>query len=126
MPTRYLNFYELFLESSFMKKLGDLYHSLEITDEEKLGYGNIYWRIVRPNQVNDIGALHRDAWFWEIDKTQYLPKYKFKRLKTWISIYTKIGENGLLVIPKSHKINLSWHKREKDGRINLSYQMIIY
>ena len=111
-------FYKWFLKCSFMNKLREIYNIVEITDEEKLGYGNIYWRIVRPKQPNDIGALHRDSWFWEIDKEQYLPSYKFKRIKTWISINTKVGENGLLVVPKSHKIkNLSWHKKEKDGRI---------
>lgn len=119
-PTRVLpeTFHKWFLECSFMNKLREIYNFVEITDEEKLGYGNIYWRIVRPNQSNDIGTLHRDSWFWEIDKEQYLPSYRFKRLKTWISINTKVGENGLLVVPKSHKIkNLPWHKKEKDGRI---------
>ena len=100
-----------------MKKLNKIYDFVEITDEEKLGYGNIYWRIVRPNQPRDIGALHRNSWFWEIDKTQFLPSCKFKRLKVWISIYTKPGESGLLIIPKSHKSkNISWHRKEKDGR----------
>ena len=94
-PKRVLpkSFYQWFVECSFMKKLRNIYEIIEITDEEKLGFGNIYWRIVRPNHQRDVGAFHRDSWFWEIDKKQYLPNYNFKRLKVWISINTEIGKN---------------------------------
>ena len=53
----------------------------------------------------------------EIDKTQYLPKYKFKRLKTWISIYTKLEKMVCLLYLNHTKSKIYLGTREKDGRI---------
>src|SRR3990167_5508336 len=47
----------------------DFYQALEtefgeiiIPDEEKLGWENIYWRLVRPGKT-DFGGLHTENWF---------------------------------------------------------------
>ena len=118
-PERVLpkQFHDFFVGTTYFKKLSEKYDNPIITDEERLGYGNIYWRIVRPNQNQDIGALHQDSWFWDIDRSQYVPTYKFKRIKTWISIVTEPGKNGLIVIPDSQKENAEWATVEKHGRI---------
>ena len=36
-------------------------------EKDFLGWPNFYWRIVRPNKVNDVGPLHRDEWFWKLN-----------------------------------------------------------
>ena len=111
------NFAQWFLSTTYIEKLRKIYGKIIITDEESLGYPNIYWRLVRPNIPRDVGALHRDAWFWEIDKLngKYFPPNK--RIKSWISINVESGKNGLLVIPRSHKEDeIKWELYNKDGK----------
>ena len=57
------DFVEWFLKSNFAKTLEIKYGEYIISDESNLGWPNIYWRLVRPNQKGDIGPLHRDSWF---------------------------------------------------------------
>ena len=111
------DFADWFSESSYISKLRKYFGDIEITDEEGLGYSNIYWRLVRPNIDRDVGSLHRDAWFWEIDILQGKNIPQYTRLKSWISIFVEPNKNGLLVVPESHKKDkLQWKIVEKDGR----------
>ena len=112
------NFAKWFLSTSYIEKLREIYGKITITDEEFLGYPNIYWRIVRPNISRDVGAFHRDAWFWEIDKLQGKNFTPYKRLKSWIGINVEPGKNGLIVIPGSHKEDkIEWEAYTKDGKL---------
>ena len=120
LPRDFVNW---FLSTRYINELVSQYGSLEITDEELIGYPNIYWRITRPNKKNDVGPLHRDSWFWEINKLNGKDFPKFKRLKSWISINVEAGKNGLLVVKGSHKIdNLKWNTIEKDGKFKPSLE----
>ena len=111
-------FFDWFIESSLFKRLLEIWGPLEITDEEGLGYGNIYWRLSRPFELTDVGPMHRDSWFWELDDSQKLPEYPFDRIKTWIGVQLEPGKNGLLVYPRSHLVeDVSWDRMEKHGRI---------
>ena len=111
------DFADWFVKTSYISKLKKYFGDIEITDEEELGYPNIYWRIVRPNIERDVGSLHRDAWFWEIDKSQGKKFPSYTRLKSWLSICVEPNKNGLLVVPNSHKKNkLKWKIIEKDGK----------
>ena len=115
------DFANWFLSSTYIKVLTEEYGELEITDEELIGYPNIYWRITRPNQPRDVGPLHRDSWFWEIYKLNGKKFPDFKRLKSWISINVEPGKNGLLVVNESHKNKeLEWETIKKDGKIKPS------
>jgi len=67
-----------------------------VSDEELLGYGNMYFRLIRTNALQDTGPLHRDAWFWELNETR-TPE----RLKIWIPVITG-GEETFLFVPRSH------------------------
>ena len=110
------SFFEKFLETNFFATLKKIFGEIQISDEEKLGFGNIYWRLVRPNQKNDIGPFHRDSWFWELNKDFPRPKYPFKRIKVWIAISTEIGKSGLLVEEDSHKRkDINYEGKFKDG-----------
>jgi len=77
------------------KEIGEFH----ISDEESLGHGNIYFRLVRQNENGDVGPLHADAWFWEIAQ-----KETRMRLKVWLPLVTS-GEMPFLYIPGSHLSN---------------------
>jgi len=70
-----------------------------VATEEKCGWQEMYWRIVRPGN-SDIGALHADRWFWDLghgDMTEGM-----RRIKIWIAIEVESELSGLRVIPGSH------------------------
>ena len=54
------NYFDEFVKQvSLIKKIQNLYNDMIITDEENLGYGNIYWRLVRPLPYKDVGPFHK-------------------------------------------------------------------
>ena len=53
-------------QMSFFEELESDFGTFEISDENDVGREEIYWRIVRPNEGQDMGPLHADAWFWEL------------------------------------------------------------
>tara|TARA_B100001250_G_scaffold410897_1_gene438295 strand:- start:194 stop:937 length:744 start_codon:yes stop_codon:yes gene_type:complete len=112
------SFSEWFFQSNFARKLVKNFGEFTVSDEESLGWSNFYWRLVRPNQDNDIGPLHRDSWFWELNPDFKKPDYNFKRIKVWIAIFTEKGLNGLLVEDFSHKRDDIIWSGEKRGNIN--------
>ena len=99
----------------FFKTLESLVGPFYISDEEYLGWENIYWRLVRPNEC-DVGSLHADRWFWEIGGYGEVASFPHTRLKIWIAIYTVSGKNGFLVVPGSHlKQDWRWHIEKRYG-----------
>lgn len=110
-----------FINSSFAKDLEKKYGLFKISDEDNLGYPNIYWRLVRPRKSSDVGPLHRDAWFWELNNEFPKPTFNFSRLKVWIPIYIEKGFNGLLVEPFSQKRNdIKWSGEFRHGIVKPS------
>ena len=104
------------LKTEFIKKLKASIGEFEISDEENIGYQNIYWRLVRPIPNIDIGGMHRDEWFWKINQHYKEPDYPYIRRKVWIPIYSELGKNGLLVKPYSQlDENLEWCAKKVDG-----------
>ena len=83
------------------KNLMEALGGVGISDEEALGYGNFYWRLVRPGEVKDVGPLHADQWFWALGHGGKLD-HGISRVKVWIAIYCESGETGLRVVPDSH------------------------
>lgn len=114
LPESFANWFQ---STKYIKDLKSEYGEIEITDEEFIGFPNLYWRITRPNESRDVGPLHRDSWFWQIDQLKGKKFPKFKRLKSWVSVNVEKGKNGLLVVKGSHNIkNLKWETLEKDGK----------
>ena len=110
-----LEFVNWFIHSEFAKSLKK-YGEFEISDEDNLGWPNIYWRLVRPSKKSDIGPLHRDSWFWKLNENFPKPKYSFFRLKVWIPIYIELGLNGLLVEPFSQlREDIEWDGEIRHG-----------
>ena len=111
-----ISFFNWFKKSVFCNTLRDIFGLFEISDEESLGWPNIYWRLVRPNEPSDIGPMHRDAWFWELNNNFPLPDFPFHRVKVWIPICVEPGANGLLVEPFSQKRkDIRWNGEERHG-----------
>jgi hypothetical protein len=112
------DFHAWLKNSYFYTMLQKLFGAFEISDEENIGYPNIYWRLCRPGHSNDVGPIHRDSWFWESNPDFPKPNYNFIRYKVWIPIYTEPGLNGLLVEEDSHKRkDIEWKPEMRDGII---------
>ena len=109
-------FVHAFLDSFFFKELKNIFGEIEISDEENLGYGNIYWRLVRPFKNADVGPIHRDSWFWHLNDKFPKPIYKFSRIKVWIAIEAEAGKSGLMIENESHKRqDIKWEGEFRDG-----------
>ena len=52
-----------------------MFGKFSISDENKLGYGELVWRLVRPNKKDDVGPIHCDKWFWDLN-----PKIMFRKI----------------------------------------------
>ena len=100
----------------FFKKLKLIFKNFKILNFEKIYNEEIDWRIVRPIK-SDTSPLHRDAWFWSLNKRKI--KRDCTRVKIWIPIFCERGKNGLSYVPKSHKdkILLKNKNLRKDGLI---------
>jgi len=99
-----------------MKQLRYLLRWSRTSDELKLGRGNYYWRLTRPEAGNDVGPMHRDAWFWDLNDDFGHDMTGLERIKVWIAIETAPGRNGLLVQPGSHlRDDIQWNSRRSGG-----------
>ena len=53
---------DLVMSMNMYGKIKDMLGDIMISDEENIGYPNIYWRLVRPMKAKDVGPVHRDEW----------------------------------------------------------------
>lgn len=83
------------VRSIFRNHLSSLFRDFDISDEENIGYPNLYWRLVRPNVAADVGPAHRDSWFWSIAPHQKMPLGKTIRYKIWVPLIISKGLNSL-------------------------------
>lgn len=89
-----------------------------ISDEEGIGRSNYYWRLTRPWVEDDVGPVHRDEWFWLLNKDFNEDLAGLQRVKVWIAIQTEPGKNGLLVQPESQqREDLEWEGRVSESII---------
>ncbi|MGQ0675215.1 MAG: phytanoyl-CoA dioxygenase family protein [Rhodospirillales bacterium] len=86
--------------SSMLRRLAAEFGTAEIVNEVGGTNPEVVWRLVRPNQANDVGPLHADRWFWEINKWSIPPGYR--RVKIWTLVQGEPGRGGLRVVPGSH------------------------
>lgn len=77
-----------------------------VTDEERLGYANVYWRLVRANSSTDVGSVHADRWFWDLGHGSITNE--FMRVKIWIPLIQNDNNPSLLVLPGSHNKNYNY------------------
>lgn len=100
-------------QTSLFKSLEDEFGSFAISREDGIEEEEVYWRLVRPNEVNDVGPLHADEWFWTLGHGTTPAGHQ--RVKVWISIYSEIGKNGFKYVVGSHKIKWRYHGVIEDG-----------
>jgi len=107
-----------YIYNTFAPSLSQEFNSpVFVTDEENYGYPEFYWRIVRPHEPSDVGSLHKDSWFWDLNCDWQMPPKTKTRLKVWIPLQIHCGLNGLLVLPGSHMQNsLQYTSSLKDGK----------
>jgi hypothetical protein len=77
-----------------------------VTDEEDLGYENIYWRLVRKNSSSDVGPVHADKWFWELGRT-FFPE-SHTRVKVWMPLLQDDNNPSLKILPGSQNEDYSY------------------
>lgn len=105
-----------FVKTEFYKQLAEEFDIISISDEDNMGWPNLYWRLVRPNKPDDIGPLHRDSWFWKLNDNFPKPMAKHHRVKVWIPIVTEPGKNGLMVEEASHtRDDIEWSGEPRHG-----------
>ena len=75
------------MKTRFFQELNSQFKWFEITDEENIGFSEIYFRLCRPKPFKDVGPLHADAWFWELGHGE-MPKVSFEtqRVKFWFNV----------------------------------------
>lgn len=93
---------------SLIQKIEKEYGPIEIVDEENIGYEEIDWRLVRPNQTSDVGPLHADIWFRLLGHGRNPPQ-GVKAIKVWVALCCEPGSNGLKVVPNSQKKEWRYH-----------------
>ena len=105
--------YNQFLKFELIDRLSKMFGKFSISDENKLGYGELVWRLVRPNKKDDVGPIHCDKWFWDLNPNHYVPK-NCERVKCWISLWCD-NKNGLQVYPKSQLKNFKYKSEKRHG-----------
>jgi transketolase len=97
----------------FMRQLAAEFGAFEISDEDDFGCEEIYFRLVRPGQRDDMGPLHADRWFWDLGHGTTPPGVE--RVKVWVAIVCEPGRNGLRVVPGSHRRQWRYHGEPRHG-----------
>jgi hypothetical protein len=104
-----------FKNSKLISQLISAFGGIKISNEDCTRTEEVYWRLVRPNHENDIGPLHADSWFWDLQNGPI--ESKKRRLKIWISIFNQKGENGFRLIAGSQKEKFDFQGEGRDGKI---------
>lgn len=99
-------------ETELFSSLRDIFPELIITDEENLGYSNIYWRLVRPLPYKDVGSMHKDKWFWDLNKRKI--DKKFQRFKLWVSLINETEKLGFKYVDGSADIDFKFKSEKKE------------
>jgi ectoine hydroxylase-related dioxygenase (phytanoyl-CoA dioxygenase family) len=105
----------------FLEKLTAVFDKFSISnvvygDTIVEGREEVYWRIVRPGVIGDVGPIHADKWFHNVLGSGYgMFPPGITTVKIWIPIYCESGRSGLIVVPNSHKRDWRYEYVEKNG-----------
>jgi len=99
----------------FMDALAEAFGPFVISDEDGVGWQEIYWRLVRPNEPGDMGPLHADCWFWNLGHGT--TPVDAERVKVWMALVTEPGRSGLRVVPGSHRRDWRYHGELRHGML---------
>jgi hypothetical protein len=111
-----INTQELIKNLSVFRYLDILFDNFLIADMENIGFPEIYWRLVRPNSINDVAIAHKDTWFFS--STHNLDaNSQIGLAKVWLPVCIENSISGLSVCPKSHKIDIPFSTEIRHGRL---------
>lgn len=96
------------MNSSLLGKLRAAFGEVLVTNEVEGRGPEIVWRLVRPGAADDVGPLHADSWFWEINPWPIPDGYRC--IKVWLMLHGRRGSAGLRVAPGSH-LQHAWARR---------------
>ena len=82
--------------STLYQEFGDF----QFTDEFHLGNEEMSWRLVRPNEINDVNIAHADVWFK--DMNDWETYNDVTRVNLWVPLICDKEKNGLQLVPGSH------------------------
>ncbi len=99
----------------FMRELAEAFGAFTVSDEDEVGWPEIYWRLVRPDRSGDMGPLHADRWFWDLGHGT--TPAGVERVKVWVAVVTEPGRSGLRVVPASHRREWRFHGEARDGKL---------
>ena len=111
-------------QQDFFINLKNIFGNFEIAEQtydgvRQEGKEEVYWRLVSPNFLSDVGGVHADYWFHEAHKLNgVVDESVDKTLKAWIPIFCEPLKNGLLISRSSH--NRRWDYR-LESRFNIAY-----
>lgn len=103
-------------QMSLFSELARLFGSAEVADIEGLGYPEIYWRIVRPGNPQDVSGIHADSWFYSYTN-ELSAEEQSGLIKVWVAIFVAPGHSGLMVMADSHKRTWANHSELRHGRM---------
>jgi hypothetical protein len=108
--------------SQFFSELKAHFEWYNITDEENVGFPEVYFRLCRPEPFIDVGPLHADAWFWELGHGE-MPKANFdiQRIKFWFCLETEEAKTGFRFVENSHKRDYNYAGIERDGFVKPTF-----
>lgn len=107
---------ELLRSTALFRRLEAEYGPIAISDEERVGREEVYWRLVRPGQPDDVGPLHADGWFWDLEEKDCTPPGA-QRVKVWIAVHVEPGLSGLRLVPGSHLKDYRYASERRGGRM---------
>ena len=99
-------------KTKLFQNIKSIFGKIFITDEEKIGHSNIYWRCVRPKPYNDVGPFHKDKWFWDLGCGKINKNYQ--RVKIWISILSDNKKLGFRFVRGSAAKNFEFDSEFRD------------
>jgi Phytanoyl-CoA dioxygenase (PhyH) len=108
-------------QMSLFKQLEAEFASVTISDEENVGWESMHWRLVRPGQPSDVGPIHADRWFWDLNGWPIPPN--MQRFKVWIAIFCETGLSGLRLVPDSHLRDWSYQGEQRHGVLKPQLQV---
>lgn len=91
--------------STGFARLREAFGPATISNEVEGGAPEVVWRLVRPGQPGDVGPLHADRWFWDINGWRVPAGHR--PIKVWTLLAGETGRSGLRVVPGSHR-NGGW------------------
>ena len=110
-----IEFNKIFNKTQIFKKLKKQYPEIQITDEENIGYENLYWRIVRPLPYIDVGPMHKDKWFWDLGHGK-IDENKYQRVKIWISLSSATNKLGFKFAKGSANKKYKFKSENRHGK----------